>query len=80
MTDHVPHLCPTCDGPMTAGGYCTKCDKQVPADEMSVKTRVREDRSEGQGEKEPVTERVIAKLPGRLGERIRDKFRSDSSS
>ncbi len=75
---HVPHLCPTCDGPLTAADYCTRCSKEIAADELPVAERAPAGNPESEGTKEPVVERLISKLPGRLGERVRDRYGSDS--
>ncbi len=73
---HVPHLCPTCDGPLTAANYCTRCSKEIAADELPVTRRA--PTSSPEDVKEPVAERLMAKLPGKLGERVRDRYGSDS--
>jgi len=95
---HVPHLCPTCDGPLTAADYCTRCSKEIAAEELPVAKRDPangKDRkhangpasaggseggkgSESEDAKEPAVERLMGKLPGKLGERVRDRFGSDS--
>ena len=95
---HVPHLCPTCDGPLTAADYCTRCSKEIAAEELPVAKRAPangKDRehanfppsaggseggkgSESEDAKEPAVERLMGKLPGKLGERVRDRFGSDS--
>jgi len=87
---HVPHLCPTCDGPLTAADYCTRCSREIAADELPVAKRgpangPASDRGSGSGggsesedAKEPAVERLMGKLPGKLGERVRDRFGSDA--